>query len=345
MNSDSMVIICNSGDNTLGLARLDGETGHLSDIEMMTFPEVSGDSGACPLTTSPDRKLLYLAFRGSPSRVLSFRINYEVNRLEYLSHSTLPDSMVHISTDNTGRKFFSASYGGGIFAVNEIDADGIVGETTQVCEAEPKAHCTVVAPDNRHVFVPSIDADAVIRFDFDVETGLLLRAKQPAATAANGAGPRHLVLHSNGKFGYLVNELNGTVVGFSYGEDSNFSAFQTVDITGVGFTGTPSAADIHLTPDGRFLYASDRGSNTIAGFLVDSETGELEEISKTSAADTPRGFNIDQTGRWLLAAAEGAGTVTVFAIHPETGRLEKRQECLTGEGPNWIEILPMSDEN
>lgn len=336
-----MVIICNSGDNTLGLARLNGKTGHLGDIEMMPFPGVSGRSGACPLATSPDRRMLYLAFRGSPPRVLSFRIDYEASRLEYLSHNALPDSMVHISADKTGRKLFSASYGGGIFAINDIGADGVVGETTQICEAEPKAHCTVVAPDNRYVFVPCIDADAVVQFDFDVAAGVATRANEPAAKVVAGAGPRHLVLHPNGKFAYLVNEMNGTVVVFSYGEEGDFLALQTVDISPSEFSGTPSAADIHLTPDGRFLYASDRGSNTIAAYIVDGETGELKEIGKTSVADTPRGFNIDQTGLWLLAAAEAVGTVSVFAIHPETGRLEKRQECATGEGPNWVEILPV----
>lgn len=336
---DSLVIVSNSGENSLGIARLTGQTGALSKIKTLPFPDVSGPSGGCPLAVSPDRKMLYLSFRGTPSQVLSFEIDYITGVLEYRGRSALPDSMVHISTDETGRFLFSASYGGGILAVSVIEPDGIVGEVVQICEAELKAHCTVVMPDNSFVLVPSIDAEAILRFSFDAETGQIRRTPSPAATVPTGAGPRHLVLNPNQKTAFLVNEINGTVTVFSVGEKAEFTAIQTVDITATDFNGTPSAADIHLTPDGNFLYASDRGSNTIAGYRVDPLTGKLNEVCKVSVASTPRGFNIDPTGNWLLSAAQDEGTITVYGIEPHSGMLRLQQICEIGKGPNWVEIL------
>ncbi|MGR3661830.1 MAG: lactonase family protein [Paracoccaceae bacterium] len=339
---NSLVIICNSGDCTLGIALLDGKSGALSAIETTPFPDATGPTGACPLAVSPDRNILYLSYRGRPSRILSFRINYSTAKLKYLGFSSLPDSMVHISTNMSGRFLFSASYGGGIFAVSAIGPDGIAGEVIQICDAEPKAHCTIPIPDDRFVLIPSIDAEAVLRYHFDNATGHITRSEKPAITLPEGSGPRHLTLHPNGKFAYLVNEINGKVTALKRGENATFTARQTVDITAPHFTGTPSAADIHLTPDGKFLYASDRGSNTIAGYKIDLETGFLNLVCKTPAAETPRGFNIDPTGRWLLSASEKTGTISVYAIDPD-GALRKQQDQATGDGPNWVEILPISE--
>lgn len=339
---NSLVIICNSGDSTLRIARLDGKSGTFSTIETMPFPDVTGPTGACPLAVSPDRNILYLSYRGTPSRVLSFAINYPAAKLEYLGFSPLPDNMVHISTDTTGSFLFSASYGGGIFAVSAIRPDGIAGDVIQISDAEPKAHCTVPMPDNRYVLVPSIDAEAVLRYHFDGETGQVTRCKKSAVTLPEGSGPRHLILHPNGKFAYLVNEINGTVTTLKLGKNATFTALQTVDITASNFNGIPSAADIHLTPDDKFLYASDRGSNTISGYKIDPDTGFLNLVCKTPVAETPRGFNIDPTGRWLLSASEKSGVVTVYAINPD-GVLEKMQDQETGKNPNWVEILPIPE--
>lgn len=339
---NSLVIISNSGENTLGVAILEAVSGELSAIKSVHFPEISGNTGACPLAVSPDQRTLYLSFRGTQSRILSFRINHDAGTLEYLGQNSLPDSMVHISTDETGRFLFSASYGGGIVAVSAIGADGVVGEVTQVCQAEPKAHCTVVTPDNRFVLVPSIDADAVLRYAFDIESGQIQRCETPAATVPQGSGPRHLICSSNYQFCYLINELNGTITAFSTRKNAILSPIQTVGVTPTGFTQTASAADIHLTPDGLFLYASDRGSNTLAGYRVNQTTGTLDEVCKISVAAVPRGFEIDPSGKWLLLAAQDAGTITVYGIDAGSGALEERQVCESGSGPNWVEIIPMS---
>lgn len=337
---NSFVIICNSGENTLGLATLNDETGQLSAVEKMPIPDVTGPSGAGPLAISPDGKMLYLAFRGEQPRVFSFAINYAAGSLDLMGQNPLPDSMVHISTDQTGRFLFSASYGAGIFAVNDIDANGIAGGVKQVCEAEPKAHCTLVARDNRSIFVPSIDAEAVLRFEFDIESGEISRAENPAANVVSVSGPRHLTFHPSKDFAYLVNEYSGTVTVFACENSAEFKTLQTVSILPNDFSGVPSSADIHLTPNGDFLYATDRGSNVIAGYRVDQTTGQLTEVTKISVAEKPRGFNIDPSGKWLVILSEMNGTVAIYAIDQRSGLLEKKQELPTGAGANWVEILP-----
>lgn len=339
---DSLVIFCSSTDKTLGLATFSSANGQLGAIETVPYPEASGPNGASPLGVSPDGNLLYVSFRGEQPAVLSFKIDYQNIQLNYLGQSPLPDNMVHVSTDATGKYLFSASYGAGTFAVSKIADDGVAGQMTQIFDAGMKAHCTVRAPGNRFVFVPSIEAEAIIRYSFDAQTGHAEATAIPAAKLPKGAGPRHLVFHPNGNFAYLVNELNGTVTAFSYASTTgDMTTIQTVDITPSNFLATPSASDIHLTPDGSLLYASERGSSSIAGFKVNATTGMLQLASNTSVASVPRGFNIDPTGNWLLSLAQDDNLLEIFAIQTATGTLEKAQVHKTGASPNWIEILPM----
>jgi 6-phosphogluconolactonase len=179
----------------------------------------------------------------------------------------------------------------------------------------------------------------VLRFGFDAATGAL-EPLAPACTTPPGTGPRHLVFDRAGRFAYVVNELAGSVDAYAVDAEGMFELLQSADITADGFAGTPQAADLHLTPDGRYLYASERGSNTLAGFEVDAMTGRLTATGKTAVPAAPRGFAIAPDGRHLLALGDASATAAVFAIEAASGRLRAIEEVATGEGPNWVEILP-----
>lgn len=340
--NDSLIIVVNSDDLTLGLAALSGGRGELTEFSLTDLPDCEAPNGPSPLAISPDGRMLYVGYRGENPAVLSFEIGYEICTLTYRGRAALPGSMAHLATDRTGRFLFSASYATGVFGVSGIGADGVPGAVFETFQAGPRAHCVVPARDNRTIYVSSTESDAILAYDFDAQIGRVSPHVEPAMRTSMGAGPRHFTFDAGERFAYVVNQESGTVEVFESGNGKpSRQCLQSVDITGWGFAGDPEAADIHLTPDGRFLYASERTSNTLAGFAVDGATGLLTPIEKITVPPVPRGFAIDPSGRYLLIAGQLSANITQYAIDPDTGALTHMRAVPTGNGPNWIEVLPM----
>jgi 6-phosphogluconolactonase len=156
------------------------------------------------------------------------------------------------------------------------------------------------------------------------------------------AGPRHLAFHPGGKLVYVLGELDGTVYVFDYDTSAgSLRQKQSISALPPDFQGKPSAADLHITPDGKYLYASVRGSSTLAGFRVDPATGTLTLIGSVPTEKQPRGFNIDSTGRFLLAVGQLSHGLSSYAIDPASGKLTKLKEYPLGRNPNWIEIIDL----
>ncbi|MGV8988519.1 MAG: lactonase family protein [Cypionkella sp.] len=341
MTEDCLVLIANSTDKTLGTGILRAESGGLDKWRTTPFEGVEGANGPSPICLSPDRSLLYVAFRGTPPQVLTFRIDPGGPGLTQIGSAPLADSMAYVAVDRTGRYLFAASYGGGIVTMNRIGADGIAGPEVARLDAGPMAHCIVVSADNRQIYVPSVGAERIGRFDFDATAGTL-RPAPHAATFPAGTGPRHLVLHGSNRFAFCVNQTEGSVSAFSLRPDGSFDVVDHASIAGPPALGEPLASDIHLTPDGRFLYASERTSDCIVGFSVDAEHGSLREIGRFAVPKTPRGFAIDPTGRHLVSLAEAEATATVWRIASDSGVLSLRGTYDIGNGPNWVELVPVN---
>ncbi len=154
------------------------------------------------------------------------------------------------------------------------------------------------------------------------------------------AGPRHLVFHPNGRHVYLLNELDASVDVLGYdNEKGTLTAVQTQSTLPAGFSGKAWAADIHITPDGRFLYTSERTSSTLAAFAIDAASGQLKPLGHVPTEKQPRGFNIDPSGRWLVAAGQLSHALTVYAIDPSSGALKPLKSYPVGQNPNWVEII------
>jgi 6-phosphogluconolactonase len=253
----------------------------------------------------------------------------------------LADSMAYLATDRTGRFLLGASYPGHKVTVNPIDAPGRVGPVQQVLPDHPNAHAIQIDAANRHVLVPTLGNDRVNVFAFDAATGRLTPATPPAVEVQAKAGPRHFAFHPRGARVYVLGELDGGVYVFDYdARAGRLTARQRVSALPDGFEGKPSAADLHLTPDGRFLYASVRASSTLAAFAVDTG-GTLTPLGSVATETQPRGFSIDPSGRWLLAAGQQSHRVSVHAIDRASGKLGTRREYPMGRNPNWIEILDL----
>ena len=272
--------------------------------------------------------------------VAGFAIDPASGKLKHLGSGPLPDSMAYIATDRTGRFLLGASYPGHKVTVSPIGPPGTVQPAHQILPDHPNAHAILPDAGNRNVIVPTLGNDSVNQFKFDAATGKLTPNAPPSVRVKEKAGPRHFAFHPNGKIVYVLGELDGSVYVFDYDSATGqLKEKQSASALPPDFQGKPSAADLHVTPDGRFLYGSERTSSTLAGFKVDPTTGALTPIGSVATEKQPRGFNIDSTGRYLLAVGQLSHGLSSYRIDPESGKLTKLKEYPMGKNPNWVEIL------
>ncbi|MEO8249435.1 MAG: beta-propeller fold lactonase family protein [Burkholderiales bacterium] len=333
----TVVYVSNADSGDVSVLRLDERSGALGPLQTV---EVGGM--VMPMAVSPDRRFLYAARRSDPMAVVSFGIDQTDGRLTPLSEAPLPASMAYIATDRSGRFLFSASYPGSLIAVSAIGADGTVQPAHQVMPTAPHAHAIRADASNGFVFATSLGGGHLMQLRFDSASGMLTSNDPRQVDVRPGAGPRHLEFHTNGRFVYLLNELDASLDVFLLDSaNGTLTHEQTIDTLPPGFGGEPWAADLHLSPDGRFLYSSERRSSTLAAFRVDASSGQLALIGHYATQAQPRGFAIDPSGRFALVAGEQSNCVSAHAIDPASGALTALHETAVGRGPNWIEIIEL----
>ncbi len=285
-----------------------------------------------------------MGLRNEPYSAVTFAIDAKTGKLTLVGPGPLADSMAYIATDRTGKFLLSASYGGNKVTVNPIGPNGVVQPAQQTIATEPNAHCIITDPTNRYVLHTSLGGDLVYQEKFDAKTGKLTPNDPPSVSVKAKAGARHLAFSPNGRFVYLVNELDASIYVFPWDGKTGTLKKETQVTTALpeGFSGKPWAADIHLTPDGKYLYASERTTSTLAAFSVDPRTGALTSIDSYPTEKQPRGFNIDPTGRYLLSLGQLSNSMTSYSIDKATGKLTKLKEYPMGKNPNWVEIVNLS---
>jgi 6-phosphogluconolactonase len=293
-----------------------------------------------PMAQSPNGRWLYVARRSAPTAVITLAIDQKTGALHKLGEAALPGSMAYISIDATGRYLFAASYPSDLLSVSPIGAHGLVGAVQQQIPTGRHAHCIVATPSNRHVLATSLGGAQVLQFHFDSATGTLTPHARPAWQARPGAGPRHLRFHPNGRWVYLLSELDATVDRFTWdAEAGNLQHQQTIASLPSGFAGAPWAADLHLSPDGRFLFTSERRSSTLTAFALDAQNGAMALLHQTYTEAEPRGFAVTPDGRHLLAVGQASHHLSRYAINASTAALTLQQRLPVGQNPNWIEIF------
>jgi len=329
--------ISNADSQEISVLELDPRNGELKPVETVN---VGGT--VMPLALSPDKRVLYAALRSQPFRVVSFAIDPARGTLRKLGEAPLADSMANIATDRSGRWLFAASYPGHKITVNSIGKDRAVGAVQQLIPTAPNAHSIQPDASNHLVFATSLGGDQVSAWRFDEASGSLTPNDPALTRTREKSGPRHFVFDRAQRFMYLVCELDASLYVFAY--DAARGALKQVQLTSVlppGFDGKPWAADLHLSPDGRTLYASERTSSTLAAFRVDASTGQLQLVGHVPTEKTPRGFAIDPSGRYLLATGQESNGVSVHAIDAATGSLSPLQRYPLGKNPNWVEIVDL----
>lgn len=338
MNSATIVYVSNADSGDISVLALDESRGTLATVQT-----VSELGTVMPLAVGPGRRRLYAARRNEPWSVLAFAIDARDGRLTPIGDAPLPQSMAHIAVEGSGRWLFSASYHGNLLSVSPIDAEGRPGAATLVIPTGPKAHAMRAAPGNRFVYATSLAGGVVMQFGFDAATGALTPLVPRDLPVREGAGPRHLAFHPDGRFVYLLNELDASVDVLAIDPATGaLRCVQSLSTLPPGFAGEPWAAELRLTPDGRLLYTSERRSGTLAGFAVDAGNGQLAPIGNWPTQAQPRGFAISPSGRWLIAAGQLSHAVGVHAIDAASGALTLRHEHAVGRNPNWVEAIALT---
>lgn len=339
--AETFAYVGNADSNDISVFTM-AESGEMSAVQTAALTGVEKPGSSTPLAITPDHRVLIAGVRSQPFQAVSFAIDPKTGRLSHIGNGPLADSMANIAADRSGKFLFSASYGGNKVAVNPLQAKGVVGEPKQVIPTGLNAHAFLPSPDNRFVFATNLGSDQVLAFAFNATTGELTPSDPPLYKVPEKSGPRHFAFHPNGKFVYLVHELNGDVAAFAYEAKSGaWDEIQRTTALPEGFSGKPWAADIHITPDGRFLYASERTTSTLTAYKIDAASGKLTTIGSVPTEKQPRGFNVDPSGRYLAAVGETSDSMTVYAIDQSSGALAKLKSYPTGKKPNWVEFLSL----
>ena len=335
-----IVFVSCAAEAVIACFHLDSATGVLTPAWRAPVPgPVDPPPTSMPLALSPDRRILYAACRNPPYPVASFAIGVD-GTLRLTGAGRMADAMAYIATDRSGRFLFGASYHGAKLSVTPIGADGVPGEPAQVLDTPPKAHCILPEPEGHAVIAAVLGGDVILRLGFDPATGRLATPATVAARTAPGAGPRHIRFARSGTLLYVINELDGTLN--VYARDTATGALtelQSVPLVPPAEPGSKlAAAELQLTPDERFLYASERTANVLAGFRLRAD-GTLAPLCSVPAEPGPRSFAIDPRGRWLLCAGQRTGRLAVYAIEAQSGGLTRLGAVAAGGNSTWVEIV------
>lgn len=257
--------------------------------------------------------------------------------LTFAAESALPGSPTHISTDHQGQFVFVGSYNAGNVSVTRLE-DGLPVGVVDVVEGLDGCHSANISPDNRTLWVPALKQDRICLFTVSDDGHLV--AQDPAeVTTVEGAGPRHMVFHPNEQYAYCVNELNSSVDVWELKDPhGNIECVQTLDMMPENFSDTRWAADIHITPDGRHLYACDRTASLITVFSVSEDGSVLSKEGFQPTETQPRGFNVDHSGKYLIAAGQKSHHISVYEIVGEQGLLHEKGRYAVGQGPMWVVV-------
>jgi 6-phosphogluconolactonase len=340
---ETVVYVSNCGDPSISVLSFDRAKGDVDLIEKIDIPDADEPSPtSMPLALSPDQRFLYAALRSEPFRVVSFAIDPESGKLTHLHSAPLEASMAYTAIDRTGKWLLAASYPAGKITINPIGADGKVGAPAcQTLTDRPKAHCIRLDAENEHAYCAVLEQDLILQMTFDAASGRLSPNRPGEIATRKGAGPRHLAFHPNGRFLYLITETSATIGAYAIDQkNGTLRELQYLDMLAGTPKEPPAAADLHVTPDGKFLYGSERGSNMLVGFRIDPQKGTLTLAGRCATETTPRGFGIEPRGKFLLSVGLDSHNMTVYAIRPN-GSLEPVKQHAMGKNPNWIEFADL----
>jgi 6-phosphogluconolactonase len=339
------------------VSRLDVSSGALS------APELAGEvTSPSFLAVHPARDFLYAVnevsdFGDKPSgSVTAFAIDRSTGKLTTLNRqSSVGAGPAHLVVDRSGRNVLVANYGGGSVTVLPVGQDGKLKPASAAIQhtgssvnperqKQPHAHSINLDAGNRLAYVADLGLDKILIYRFSAGEGSLVPNEPPFVSVEAGAGPRHVAMHPQGRFAYVINEMHCTITAFSRDPvRGGLTPLQTISTLPPGQPVRPgySTAEVLVHPSGRFLYGSNRGHDSIVVFAIDEKSGMLSHLqNEPTGGQTPRGFGIDPGGAYLLAANQRSDSVVVFSIDQQTGRLASTGKKIDVGAPACVEFAP-----
>jgi len=323
-----------------------GQTAYLNEIET---------SNPSFLAVTNDEKFVYCVNENNPDGkggVSAFKFDAKSGKLDLINQQITKGSPAHISVDKDQKNVFVSNYGGGNLQVFPINKDGSLGAANQTIQDEgrgpntdrqnePHVHSAFFSPDEKYLAVSDLGLDKIFMYRYKSSKAPSLTPADPAfVSTAPGSGPRHTTFSADGKFMYNLQEMSATVTVYAY-DNGKAKELQVINMMPPTFTGKNGAADIHISPDGRYLYASNRGTaNEIACFAIDQVTGKLVyKGGYSTVGDNPRNFIIDPTGNFLLVGT--SRRIYVFSIDKATGRLMQNREAIEVVSAVCLKMVPV----
>ena len=308
------------------------------------------------MAISSDEKFVYAVNENgdNPGELSAFALDKKKGELVLLNKQPTDGfSPCYVSIDSAGKNVITANYSGGNISVFKTNPDGSLQPHVQLIGHEgygvnverqemPHPHCVVFSPDEKFVFAADLGTDRLYQYNFNPteNSAVLTPSDPPYYTVEDGFGPRHFTFTEDGKTAYLLNELSGQIIVYSFA-DGKLNPIQTIESTSAGDKNNRSSSDLHMAPNGKFFYTSNRGpANDISLYKVQTD-GTLLANGKQPVSATPRNFMIDPTGRFLLVASQSANEVQIFVINKNFGLLQDTGTKISVEKPVCLKMVPV----
>ncbi len=328
------VYISLDGENRIAVYSVDESSGELTAVANVKTPSPPGG-----LTSDPKNRFLYASLRRA-GKLASFRINQDggLTLINVVAAGADPD---YVATDRTGRFLLTAYYVAAKVAVHQISKDGSISEKPlQEIATDTKAHAIMMDASNRFAFVPHTGPNAIYQFRFDEKTGRLTPNVPLIVDTGANTGPRQLAFHPKLDVVFFDYEQACAIAAFNLNHKTGQLSFrERLSSVPDNFRETRSNARIEIHPSGKFVYVANRGHNSLAGYRIDSQSGNLTSLGQTPTEPTPRGFAIDPTGRFLYAAGQSSDRLAAFSISKKDGALYRFATYEVGKQPWWVHVI------
>lgn len=352
MSKTSLLYIATQNPAKMGImvAEFDPATGKLSAPRM-----IQETRDPAHFTVTPDGRHLYMCNTGTPGGVSAFAVtDRKTGALQLLNYKESKGrGPSYVSVDKSGRVLLDANYGGGYIEAYSLAKDGSLDAQTAFVQhqgssvhpqrqTKPYAHWVHTDPTNQFALVADLGTDHIVVYRLDASSGKLTPNNPPSVATPAGTGPRHLAFHPNGKWVYATAELANEVMAFDWdARTGTLTLIQEVKTLDPSFTGESTAAEIAVHANGRFLYASNRGEDSIVVYAIDPANGKLALKQRVSSRGrVPRYFTFDPTNRWLVVANQEGGSLSVFGVDEKSGELAPVGDPVALARPMGVVFLP-----
>jgi len=338
VHADTFVYVSMAPEKKIQIYRLEPKDGTLAAIDSFA---VEGSPGS--LCVDPAKKYLFASLRTIDS-LASYAIDAKTGKLSLLSTilRAKASNAAFVNFDVKQGALLSASYMAGDWSANKVDDAGkLQKDAISLVKTKPTAHAAVLEPAGQWLFVPHVEPNAIYQYRRNTTGGFESAGQAKGGTPK--AGPRHLAFHPKLKMAYSSDETGNSITAYQFDLDKGLSPVQNLTTLPADFKGQNTTAEVKVHPSGKFVWVSNRGHDSLAGFAID-EKGKLTSIGQTPTEKTPSSFEIEQEGRWLFGAGEGSGKLAVFRVDESSGALTRSHTVEVGKSVTWVMAVKMASK-